>query len=74
MLLTFFKGEKMNIKSFHTDLLHKNNQVVTLHTDSSHRFLGALCGFGSCFSFALWLIIQVHTLPIFPYIFEYHGV
>ncbi|XP_027921867.1 WAT1-related protein At1g25270-like isoform X2 [Vigna unguiculata] len=59
MLLTFFKGQEIDVKSFHTALLHKNNHSLTLHnTDSSHRFLGALCGFGSCFSFALWLIIQ----------------
>jgi len=69
MLLTFFKGQEIDVKSFHTALLHKNNHSLTLHnTDSSHRFLGALCGFGSCFSFALWLIIQVH-IRIFPYIY-----
>ncbi|KAL9329116.1 hypothetical protein ACSQ67_004119 [Phaseolus vulgaris] len=66
MLLTFFKGQELNVKSFHTDLLHKNNQVVTLHTDSSHKFLGALCGFGSCFSFALWLIIQSKINKEYP--------
>ena len=64
MLLTFFKGQEINVKSFGTNLLQKNEQVVALHTDSGKKFLGVLCGFGSCFSFALWLIIQVPTLPI----------
>lgn len=60
MLLTFFKGAEINVKTFHTRILHQNHQVVeTLDTDSSHKFLGVLCGFGSCFNFALWLIIQV---------------
>ncbi|KAG5040616.1 hypothetical protein JHK85_013092 [Glycine max] len=58
MLLTFFKGQEINVKSFGTNLLQKNEQVVALHTDSGKKFLGVLCGFGSCFSFALWLIIQ----------------
>ncbi|KAG2409900.1 WAT1-related protein [Vigna angularis] len=67
MFLTFFKGQEIDVKSFHTDLLHKNNHVLTLHnTDSSHRFLGALCGFGSCFSFALWLIIQSKINKEYP--------
>ena len=64
MLLTYFKGQEINVKSFGTNLLQKNEQVVALHTDSGKKFLGVLCGFGSCFSFALWLIIQVPTLPI----------
>ncbi|XP_020239772.1 WAT1-related protein At1g68170 isoform X2 [Cajanus cajan] len=59
MVLTFFKGVEINVTTFRTDLLHHNEQhVVTLHSDSGHKFMGVLCGFGSCFSFALWLIIQ----------------
>ncbi|KAK7400264.1 hypothetical protein VNO78_11467 [Psophocarpus tetragonolobus] len=67
MLLTFFKGQEINVKTFSTDLLHQNNQVVTLHTaDSGHKFLGVVCGFGSCFSFALWLIIQSKMSKEYP--------
>ncbi|RDX71821.1 WAT1-related protein, partial [Mucuna pruriens] len=66
MLLTFYKGQEINVKTFHTDILHQNGQVVTLHTDSGHKFLGVLCGFGSCFSFALWLIIQSKMSKEYP--------
>ncbi|KAG5154765.1 hypothetical protein JHK82_012734 [Glycine max] len=66
MLLTFFKGQEINVKSFGTNLLQKNEQVVALHTDSGKKFLGVLCGFGSCFSFALWLIIQSKMSKEYP--------
>ncbi|TKY59550.1 WAT1-related protein [Spatholobus suberectus] len=66
MLLTFFKGTEINVTTFRIDLLHQNDQVVTLHTDSGHKFLGVMCGFGSCFCFALWLIIQSKMSKEYP--------
>lgn len=67
MVLTFFKGVEINVTTFRTDLLHHNEQhVVTLHSDSGHKFMGVLCGFGSCFSFALWLIIQSKMSKEYP--------
>ncbi|XP_027347580.1 WAT1-related protein At1g25270-like [Abrus precatorius] len=66
MLLTFYKGLEINVRSFGINLLQKNGHVATLHTDSDHKFLGVLCGFGSCFSFALWLIIQSKMSKEFP--------
>ncbi|KAL2343732.1 hypothetical protein Fmac_005017 [Flemingia macrophylla] len=67
MLLTFFKGSEINVTTFHTDLLHQNEKtVVTLHSDSGHKFMGVLCGFGSCISFALWLIIQSKMSKEYP--------
>ncbi|KAK7363197.1 hypothetical protein VNO77_05329 [Canavalia gladiata] len=67
MVLTFFKGPEINVMGFRINLLHQNGQhVATLHTDSGHKFLGVLCGFASCFSFALWLIIQSKMSKEYP--------
>ncbi|KAK7255812.1 hypothetical protein RIF29_29234 [Crotalaria pallida] len=56
MLLTFVKGPETNIWTFHIHLLHKHG---ALHSESSrNKILGILCAFGSCFSYAIWLIIQ----------------
>lgn len=58
MMLTFLKGVEINIWNFHIKLLHKD-QKGTLNHDSVTKLLGIFCGLGSCFCFALWLIIQV---------------
>ncbi|XP_057419732.1 WAT1-related protein At1g68170-like [Lotus japonicus] len=59
MLLIFFKGAEIKIFSaFHINLLHKNGHVARVHTGSGTKLWGVLCAFGSCFSFAFWLIIQ----------------
>ncbi|KAK7319371.1 hypothetical protein RJT34_04091 [Clitoria ternatea] len=65
MVLTFYKGANINIRS-RTNLMHRNGHVTTLPTDSGHKLLGILCGFGSCFSFALWLIIQSKIAKEYP--------
>nr|XP_004486242.1 WAT1-related protein At1g68170-like isoform X1 [Cicer arietinum] len=57
MMLTFLKGVEINIWNFHIKLLHKD-QKGTLNHDSVTKLLGIFCGLGSCFCFALWLIIQ----------------
>jgi hypothetical protein len=58
MLLTFLKGVEINIWTFHINLLHKGKNG-TLNDDSGSKLLGIFFGLGSCFCFALWLIIQV---------------
>lgn len=57
MLLTFLKGVEINIWNFHINLLHKNGTIN--NGDSGSKLLGIFFGIGSCFCFALWLIIQV---------------
>lgn len=65
MLLTFLKGVEINIWTFHINLLHKKGHTGTLNGDSGSKLLGIFCGLGSCFCFALWLIIQVISLSTF---------
>lgn len=57
MLLTFLKGVKIDIWTFHVNLLRKGNNG-TLNDNSGSKLLGIFFGLGSCFCFALWLIIQ----------------
>lgn len=74
MLLTFFKGVEIDIWSFHINIMHphshhyQNGSVLaptTLphahHSSTEHRLLGAFCAIASCFSYSLWLIIQVRN-------------
>ncbi|XP_019424906.1 PREDICTED: WAT1-related protein At1g68170-like [Lupinus angustifolius] len=58
MFLTFYKGVKINIWPFHINLLHSNGHMIPLHVDSSNKLVGVLCAIASCFSYALWLILQ----------------
>ncbi|XP_019424905.1 PREDICTED: WAT1-related protein At1g25270-like [Lupinus angustifolius] len=58
MFLTFYKGIKIYIWPFHINLLHSNGHMIPLHADSSNKLVGVLCAIASCFSYALWLIIQ----------------
>ena len=61
MLLTFLKGVEINIWTFHINLLHKKGHTGTPSGGSGSKLLGIFCGLGSCFCFALWLIIQVRS-------------
>ncbi|RZB63134.1 WAT1-related protein [Glycine soja] len=71
MLLTFIKGAEINIWPFHINLMHphqhQNGQVASLNADSgNNKLLGAICSLASCFSFALWLIIQAKMSKEYP--------
>ncbi|XP_058752266.1 WAT1-related protein At1g25270-like [Vicia villosa] len=57
MILTFLKGVEINIWTFHINLLHKGKNGI-INDDSGSKLLGIFFGLGSCFCFALWLIIQ----------------
>lgn len=61
MMLTFLKGVEINIWTFHINLLHKGKNG-TINDDSGSKLLGIFFGLGSCFCFALWLIIQVKII------------
>ncbi|KAL2571211.1 hypothetical protein AAZX31_18G277600 [Glycine max] len=71
MLLSFFKGMKINIWNFHIKLLHKNDNSDQLGTRTPHanpktEWLGVLSGIGSCLSFSIWLIIQAKVSKEYP--------
>lgn len=59
MLLTFYKGSEINIWSTHVDLVHSAGHVASSHGQSGNFGLGALLVLGCCFSYALWLSVQV---------------
>lgn len=64
MVLTFVKGIEINIGSFHLNLLHHQNGVVSAHSPQAtistrNTILGSLCALASSSSYALWLIIHV---------------
>ncbi|KAK0591256.1 hypothetical protein LWI29_037620 [Acer saccharum] len=62
MLLTFYKGVEINISSTHIDLLHhdhpQSGHMASSHASSTKYIFGLLLALGSCFSYALWLIVQ----------------
>jgi len=60
MVLTFVKGEVINIGTFHFNLLHqKGVHPQPQHVAGAKTVLGALCALASAISYALWLIVQV---------------
>ncbi|KAJ4716953.1 WAT1-related protein [Melia azedarach] len=69
MLLTFYKGEEIQIWSTHVDLLDHHHDQKSLHSDpdSVKHLLGSLLAVGSCFSFSLWLIVQDKMSKEYPY-------
>ncbi|KAK4271104.1 hypothetical protein QN277_019844 [Acacia crassicarpa] len=70
MLLTFYKGFEIHIWSFHINLLHPHHeQNATVPTTRHHAYselLGVLAAIASCFSYALWLIIQAKMSAEYP--------
>uniref|UniRef100_A0A0A0LLC4 WAT1-related protein n=2 Tax=Cucumis sativus TaxID=3659 RepID=A0A0A0LLC4_CUCSA len=70
MILTFYKGVELHPWSTRVDLLHKGHNSTehvapTEHTIHSH-VLGSVMGVGSCFSYALWLIVQAKMSECYP--------
>ncbi|KAI3448292.1 hypothetical protein Pfo_004957 [Paulownia fortunei] len=70
MLLTFYKGCKVNIWSTHFDLMHKSQQpgghVAAAHHNSTNNILGPLLALGCCFSVSLSLIVQAKMSETYP--------
>lgn len=61
MLLTFYKGAKIDLWETHVNLLKTSasaDHSPAVH-QSSDRALGSLLAVCSCLCYALWLIIQV---------------
>ncbi|KAJ4847383.1 hypothetical protein Tsubulata_018023 [Turnera subulata] len=71
MVLTLYKGPEIKMLSTHIDLLkhiHTHGKEVH-HLTPSHasQVLGCLLALASCFSFALWLIVQAKMIAAYPY-------
>ncbi|TXG53864.1 hypothetical protein EZV62_019120 [Acer yangbiense] len=70
MLLTFYKGVEINITSTHIDLLHhdhpQSGHMASSHASSTKYIFGLLLALGSCFSYALWLIVQTKMSERYP--------
>ncbi|KAH9686089.1 WAT1-related protein [Citrus sinensis] len=66
MILTFYRGVEINIWSTNINLIHSNGHVASLHADPGKRFLGALFALGSCFGYAIWLVIQAKMSEEYP--------
>ncbi|CAL5183151.1 unnamed protein product [Lathyrus oleraceus] len=71
MVLTFVKGIEINIGSFHLNLLHHQNGVVSAHSPQAtistrNTILGSLCALASSSSYALWLIIHAKMSEKYP--------
>ncbi|CAN0881341.1 WAT1-related protein At1g68170 [Linum grandiflorum] len=68
MLLTFYKGAIVEVWTTHVNLLkktpHSANSGNALH--QQNRGIGSLFAIGSCFSYALWLIVQAKMGEVYP--------
>ncbi|KAK4802592.1 hypothetical protein SAY86_000795 [Trapa natans] len=68
MLLTFYKGPKINLWDTHVNLLEtttSTGHAPAVH-QSSNIFLGSILALGSCLCYALWLIIQAKMSESYP--------
>ncbi|KAK1299823.1 WAT1-related protein [Acorus calamus] len=70
MLLTFYKGIEINPWKTSLDLLHQHDHHhhhdvynnIGNHRASGNHALGSLLAVASCFSYAIWLIIQAKMI------------
>ncbi|KAK1310824.1 WAT1-related protein [Acorus calamus] len=69
MLLTFYKGVEINPWKTSLDLLHHHDDHHSdvynntgIHRASGNHALGSLLAVASCFSYAIWLIIQAKMI------------
>ncbi|RVW24789.1 WAT1-related protein [Vitis vinifera] len=68
MVLTFYKGPQINIWSTKVNLLkHKDQHVAASHGELDNHVLGSILAVASCFSYAIWLIIQAKMGERYPF-------
>nr|GEY44220.1 WAT1-related protein At1g25270-like [Tanacetum cinerariifolium] len=62
MLLTFYKGQSLNILSTHFNILHggqsMDGHVATSHKTSSHQIMGAVLALGYSLAISLYFSLQ----------------
>ncbi|RVW85746.1 WAT1-related protein [Vitis vinifera] len=67
MVLTFYKGPQINKRSTKVHLFkHKDQHVAASHRMMDNHVLGSLLAVASCFSYAIWLIIQAKMGERYP--------
>ncbi|XP_038875685.1 WAT1-related protein At1g25270-like isoform X4 [Benincasa hispida] len=70
MVLTLYKGVELHLWSTRVDLLNKSHNssghVAAPEHDIHSQVLGSVLGVGSCFSYALWLIVQAKMSECYP--------
>lgn len=65
MLLTFYKGQQLDIWSTHFNLLHGGQRidehVTTTHKSSTHHIIGSILALAYSLSIALYFTLQVNS-------------
>ncbi|KAK9096403.1 hypothetical protein Sjap_021900 [Stephania japonica] len=64
MLLTFFKGEEIKLWPIHRIGGFHPNHII--HPSHGNHVMGSLMAVGSCFSYAIWLIVQAKMVEKYP--------
>ena len=68
MLLTFYKGQQINILSTHFNILHggqrMDEHVATSHKNSSHQIMGAVLALAYSLAIAIYFSLQVNSLAL----------
>ncbi|GJV76817.1 WAT1-related protein [Tanacetum coccineum] len=70
MLLTFYKGQSLNILSTHFNILHggqsMDGHVATSHKTSSHQIMGAVLALGYSLAISLYFSLQGKLSANYP--------
>nr|GEU41977.1 WAT1-related protein At1g25270-like [Tanacetum cinerariifolium] len=61
MLLIFYKRVDLHLWKTNVNLLHDQHHALNIQ-HSGNRVMGSLLAMGSCFSYSIWLILQVALL------------
>ncbi|OMO83611.1 Drug/metabolite transporter [Corchorus olitorius] len=71
MILTFYKGPRICVCSTNINLDdHHENHRINTHLSLGSQVLGSFLALLSCFSFALWFIIQAKMNKNYPFIYS----
>ncbi|OMO55873.1 Drug/metabolite transporter [Corchorus capsularis] len=72
MILTFYKGPRICVCSTNINLDddHHENHRINTHLSLGSQVLGSILALLSCFSFALWFIIQAKMNKNYPFIYS----
>ncbi|XP_007048228.2 PREDICTED: WAT1-related protein At1g25270 [Theobroma cacao] len=71
MILTFYKGEEINLWSTNINLAkHGADHATRKHALLGNQVLGSLLALAACVSFAIWYIIQAKISENYPYIYS----
>ncbi|XP_020270651.1 WAT1-related protein At1g09380-like [Asparagus officinalis] len=66
MTLTFYKGADINLFSSKFDLFKSSLDIGGIHQQSADHVISSLLAVATCFSYAIWLIIQAKMSQAYP--------